>query len=239
MDKNKTQILCTVPLGQSLIDKVSAARIDMDIVPFIAIGPIAAKTLEAEILPLLQRSVYVIFTSVNAVNALAALKGKENPDWKIYCIAHATQKAIAENFGHEKIVAVADNASDLADKIIKQGDIKELVFFCGDIHREELPEKLKQAGIKLREIIVYKTMATPHKISKQYDAVLFFSPSAVGGFFEMNKANKKTLFFAIGNTTAAAISEKTGNVVIVGNRPAKEQLVDLAIKYFQDKKETI
>jgi len=235
MDKNKAQILCTVPLGQSLIDKVRAHGIDMDILSLIAIKPFSNKSLESEIIHLFQQAANIVFTSANAVNAVARFKGKHKPAWEIYCIGHATQKAVYECFGAEKVILTADNASELADKIIKQGNIKELVFFCGDIHRDELPQKLKQAEINVREVIVYGTIATPQKIPKEYDAVLFFSPSAVNSFFEVNKANKKTLFFAIGNTTAAAISEKTSNIVIVSNKPGKEELLELAIKYFQNK----
>jgi uroporphyrinogen-III synthase len=234
MDKNKAQILCTGPIGQSLIDKMLAHGIDMDIVPLIAMKPFSNKSLEAEIIHLFQQSANIVFTSTNAVNAVATFKGKHAPCWKIYCIGHATQKAVAECFGAEKIILTADNASELAGKIIKQGNIKEMVFFCGDIHRDELPDKLKRAEISVREMIVYGILATPKKVSKEYDAVLFFSPSAVNSFFEVNEANKKTLFFAIGDTTAAAICEKTSNVVIVSNKPSKEELLELAIKYFSE-----
>ncbi len=235
MDKNKAQILCTVPVGQSLIDKVNAGGIDMDIIPFISIRTFSGKSLESEIVSLYQEAANIVFTSNNAVKAVAAYKDKYDPQWEIYCIGHATQKTVSENFGAEKIKATADNASELADQIIKKAGAKEIVFFCGDIHRDELPAKLKGAGIGVREIIVYKTIITPQEVSKKYDAILFFSPSAVNSFFEVNTADEKTIFFAIGNTTASAISEKTSNIVVVSDKPAKEELLELAIKYFQNK----
>lgn len=235
MDKNKVHILCTAPLAQALIDKAFANGIDMDIVPFIAIETLQSKDIETSINALFQQTINIAFTSANAMDAVVKLKDVSHADWKIFCIGHATQKAVAEYFGAEKIILTADSASGLADKIIEQGNIKELVFFCGDIHRNELPQKLKEAAISVREVVVYKTLATRQKIQKEYDAVLFFSPSAVNSFFTANMANKKTLFFAIGHTTASAISEKTSNVVIVGNKPSKEELLELVIKYFQNK----
>jgi hypothetical protein len=51
----------------------------------------------------------------------------------------------------------------------------------------------------------------------------------------MNTADEKTVFFAIGDTTASAISDKTSNTIVVCNRPVKEELVELAVRYFENK----
>ena len=93
--------------------------------------------------------------------------------------------------------------SALADSIIKTS-IKNIVFFSGDQRRDELPEKLKKNHIEVEEIVVYKTIETPEPISKSYNAILFFSPSAVQSFFSKNTINDSTQIFAIGSTTARA-----------------------------------
>lgn len=110
-----------------------------------------------------------------------------------------------------------------------------MVFFCGDLRREELPDLLKKAGIELTEVVVYQTLETPIKINKDYDGILFFSPSAVKSFFSINQVNSNALFFAIGNTTANAIKPFSKNSIIVSEFPAKDQLLDKAIKYFSNR----
>ena len=55
----------------------------------------------------------------------------------------------------------------LSKKIIKNSSIKNVIFFCGDKRRDELPENLIKNGINVEEIIVYKTMETPTFIDKK------------------------------------------------------------------------
>jgi uroporphyrinogen-III synthase len=91
---------------------------------------------------------------------------------------------------------------------------------------------LKQQDVEVTEIVVYHTIAVPHKLSRDYTAVLFFSPSAVESFFSANKAGDKVIFFAIGNTTALAIKKHTANRVLIGDAPGKEELVKDMISFF-------
>jgi uroporphyrinogen-III synthase len=120
----------------------------------------------------------------------------------------------------------------LADVIIDQKNISSVIFFSGDKRRDELPEKLSQHNIEVNEIEVYKTFETPHLITKNYDAIIFYSPSTVSSYFSANKINEQTILFAIGNTTASEIKKYSDNKIIVGNEPEKELLAGEAIKYF-------
>jgi uroporphyrinogen-III synthase len=108
----------------------------------------------------------------------------------------------------------------------------EVIFFCGDQRRDELPQLLKDESVAVNEIVVYETIPVPHKLSKIYTAILFFSPSAVESFFSANRAEVKTIFFAIGNTTAAAIKKHCANRVLVADAPGKEELVKDMISFF-------
>jgi len=80
--------------------------------------------------------------------------------------------------------------------------------------------------------VVYQTLATPHKIQKDYFGVLFFSPSAVQSFFSKNKVKDRTILFAIGNTTANEIKKYSNNKIIISDEPGKENLVQKMIEYF-------
>jgi uroporphyrinogen-III synthase len=61
---------------------------------------------------------------------------------------------------------------------------------------------------------------------------MFFSPNGVNSFFRINKISPNAVLFAIGNTTAAALSAKANNKVIVCETPSKALMVDTVIQYF-------
>jgi uroporphyrinogen-III synthase len=170
---------------------------------------------------------------MNAVNTVGAYINGQTPEWTIFCIGNTTRQLAARYFGEQSIHTVGDNAADLADKIISNKSIKQVVFFCGDQRREELPGKLRQNGITVQEVIVYHTISTPHKVDKAYDGILFFSPSAVQSFFYANAVLPTTILFAIGQTTADAIKSFTDNLIIEPERPGKEELVKKMFQFFK------
>src|SRR5207249_7417762 len=104
---------------------------------------------------------------------------------KIYCLAAPTREIIRRYFDRSPVEGTAVNASSLADEIINS-NVQEIIFFCGDQRRDELPDKLAKHQVRVKEIVVYKTSSTPKRISKNYQAILFFSPSAVKSFFSIN-----------------------------------------------------
>lgn len=71
---------------------------------------------------------------------------------------------------------------------LKNSLLRKIVFFCGNKRLQTIPEKLANNGIAVEEVIVYETIETAANIKKQYDGILFYSPSAVQSFF------KKILF---------------------------------------------
>ena len=144
---------------------------------------------------------------MNAVEAVAAHLNDYIPDWKIYCIGNTTKKLVQEYFGEDLIAETASDATELAEKIIEDNITDEVIFFCGDKRRDELPSILNEHNINVNEIEVYQTNIIQHTIEKNYDGILFFSPSAVQSFFSTNKLNDKTILFAIGNTTSSAIKK--------------------------------
>ena len=76
-------------------------------------------------------------------------------------------------------------------------------------------------------------METPQKISpKFYDGILFFSPSAVNSFFQLNKIDKQTQVFTIGKTTAESLQQDFNKKIIVADLPLEETMIDKVIAYF-------
>ncbi len=231
MPETTIQILSTRPVPEEWVEKASAAGIGLDIIPFIDTHAITDYTVQQEVEWAATEEAVVVFTSMNAVEAVTGLLEEQVPDWQIYCMGNTTEQLVKKYFGEASIAGTARDASELAELIIETGDCEELIFFCGNIRRDELPQKLRKAGIGVSEIIVYETEALHHRLQKKYDAVLFFSPSAVESFFHDNKPSEKTVLFAIGNTTKQCIEKYCRNTVIVGNMPGKENLVEKAINW--------
>jgi uroporphyrinogen-III synthase len=174
----------------------------------------------------------VVFTSMNAVQSVADRLAGKVPDWRIFTMGTATRDRVVRHFGEGSIAGTGHDATSLADAVIQSGQVEDLLFFCGDIRRDELPERLAIAGIRVREIRVYRTLETPVAIDRPFDGILFFSPSAVRSFFSANRPPADTLLFAIGETTAAEIREHAGNTVIVSEAPGKDDMVKTVIRYF-------
>ncbi|HLK29573.1 MAG TPA: uroporphyrinogen-III synthase [Puia sp.] len=233
MQQNKFTILSTRPLPEALIEKAAEKNILIDVISFIETTQIISEELKEKITSLSNQSLTTVFTSMNAVQVVGRYLVGKKTNWKVFCIGSSTKKIITEIFSEKNIAGTAESASDLADEIINQKNISSVVFFCGDKRRDELPEKLKHHNISIKEIEVYKTFEASHKIEKNYDAILFYSPSAVNSFFSINKVGNETVLFAIGKTTSSEIEKFSSNKIIKADEPSKELLAEQAIKYFE------
>jgi uroporphyrinogen-III synthase len=230
--QNRISILCTRPLNKTLINEAMQAAIDITELAFIETEPIQSIAVQQEIEQALLLTTTVVFTSMNAVEAVAFYQDDTQPDWEIYCIGSTTNKLATKYFGLDKITGTANDAASLAELIAEDRFTDEVIFFCGDQRRDELPTILRKNNIEVNEIEVYQTIAVPHSIDKIYQGILFFSPSAVASFFKNNKPPETTILFAIGNTTANEIKKYSTNKIIISDEPGKENLVRKMMEYF-------
>lgn len=233
---SKIPILCTRALSRQLIKTAEEKGFRIDVVPFIRIEPLQSDELKNVIRDLSLRPITAVFTSMNAAEAVIKELNGVKPLWTLFCIGSGTRDALVQYFGEGAIAGVANNASYLAHTIIKAGTCNEAVFFCGDQRRDELPLILSEGKIKVREVIMYRTIPVENKISQTYQGVLFFSPSAVKSFFSNNSIDPHTVLFAIGETTAGAIRKHTNNMVVISSEAGKESLVKTMIAFFDARK---
>ena len=234
MQKTKWHILSTAPLPETLVQETVAQNIILDVIPFIETKPVIDDKIATQIQQLFQKSITAVFTSSNAVTAVAK-HFQKHISWRIYTVGNATATLIKDCF-QITVSATAKNAVELAEQIIKD-KISEVYFFCGNLRRDELPEQLREANILVHEIVVYETQQKPQLITTTYDAIIFYSPSAVHSFFSMNHAPSETIFFSIGNTTANAIQQHTNNPIIISERPDKKEIIEQVIQHFNTLKE--
>jgi uroporphyrinogen-III synthase len=228
---NTKHILSTAALDESIVQETQAIDIYIDVIPFIETQEIVNEELSKKIDSLAKQELVAVFTSKVAIGMVAKYVSP-SAHWKIYCVEGNTEEQLRKYFG-DVIKGSANNASDLAEIIIRD-KVAKVTFFSGDIHREELPVKLKEAGIELEEVVVYKTAETPQLIKKNYDGVLFFSPSGVRSFFTLNTVLISTNLFAIGSTTADEIKKYSNNDIITAEKPGKEELVKLMTEYYKE-----
>lgn len=231
MQQFKTTILCTRSLDIQLIQKAAQKHIGLDVTTFIETIPLRTEEVHTLIQQYSLQNIVAVFTSMSAVEAVIA-QLTVKPNWQIFCMGGVTKDLVIDFFGNASIAGTARNASALSEKIFSHEHIKKVVFFCGEQRLDDLPEVLRQHNVEVQETVVYITLQTPQLIEKTYDAVIFFSPSAVHSFFSMNTIPLTVVLFAIGKTTAATIQTYCANKVVISEWPGREQMIDLAIQYF-------
>src|ERR1035438_7108933 len=143
MRKNKIHILSTGPLGEDLKTEAEQYDIAIDEIPFIQTEDLTNAGTKREIMDLCDQTIHAVFTSIHAVNAVAAI-APHPVSWKIYCIGNATQESVRRLLGTATIAATAPNAVALSSRICANKAVKEITFFCGDRRRDDLPVILRK-----------------------------------------------------------------------------------------------
>jgi uroporphyrinogen-III synthase len=215
-----------------MIDKAKQSHLHVDVEEFIKTEHLHRPDLQESIKALSRQPLTAVFTSMNAVEAVAAILEGKQPSWQIFALGTAIKKIAADKLNSTSIYGGGENAGALAEAIIAAGDVKSVVFFCGDKRRDELPQKLKAYQIDVKEFVVYNTTQLKHRVSKHYDGIMFFSPSAVESFFAANRPPQSTILFAIGDTTAGSIEQYSSNKVITSDQPGKQALLEKVISHF-------
>lgn len=183
---------------------------------------IGIELLKVEFLGIIRNA---IFTSKNAVKAV--LDAEINV-LNCFCVGENTKKLLEKN--GQKVVETAQNALELAEKIVKTYEKESFLFFCGNMRRNELPDLLAKHNVDYTEHIVYKTTINSKKFDRSFDGILFFSPSGVQSYVSANSINDD-IAFCIGNTTASE-ANKYSETVIVANKPTVENVIVQTVKYF-------
>ncbi|MFM9107970.1 MAG: hydroxymethylbilane synthase [Chloroflexota bacterium] len=167
---------------------------------------------------------WVVFTSVNAVDAFASLLGRFSTSRamdrvRIAAVGRATAAAAARH-GWETALApaVATGAALAADLAGAVSADERVLLPRGDIARDEVEAALRQAGADVTAVVVYRTVPEtrrgwhdPAVERGEFDAVTLASPSAVrnlaarlGGIAPLERAR----VVCVGPVTAAEARER-------------------------------
>jgi len=170
---------------------------------------------------------HLIFTSQNGVASfLESSSSKLHEQVKAYCVGEKTKALLLEN-GID-VCATANNSQELGMLLVKTYSDTEFLLLSGNLRREDLPRLLKENNVRYKEVTVYNTTLTPARYERQFEGVLFFSPSAVQSHCSSNTLENSTAF-CIGPTTAKEAQKHTDKVIIA-NKPTIENVLVQAIK---------
>ena len=226
----KPKILSTSFMPREFVEKAAIEGITFDIIPFTEVKSNNDQILRDNITTIKDQHITAVFTSANAVIPLKELGLDNMKGWDVYCMGNKTRSTIEELFENVEISGTAVNAAGLAQVIIKNHPA-EVFFFCGDIRLDTLPGALNEAGINVKEIVMYQTTGIHHSLPGKYDCILFFSPSAVRSFFKNNTLSSYTTIFTLGNTTAEAVKTYTDNKIFISPVASREAVAIEAINY--------
>lgn len=173
-----------------------------------------------------------IFTSQNGVKAflkaVTAHKTKINTKYlSCFCVGEKT-KGFLEDVGLT-VVETANNASQLGKVIVEKYQTNPFTYICGSFRRDELPHILSENKIEFKEITSYRTHLVKKQFKRPFDGILFFSPSGIKSYLQVNGLHEAVLF-CIGKTTADEAKKHSDNI-ITANRPTVENVLVQAIKH--------
>ena len=190
-------------------------NLNIDFNKFIKVEGVSSKEFRQTRIHLLEFTA-IIFTSRNSVDhffRLAKDLRVEIPDtMKYFCISESTafylQKYV--QYRKRKIFHGKQSFEQLMELIKKHKDEKYLLP-CSDIHKASMTKMLDEHKINYQKAVFYRTLASDlsHLDIKNYDMLIFFSPSGVKSLmknFPEFKQNS-TLIAAFGPTTAKAVEE--------------------------------
>ncbi len=223
----KASILSTKQLSNEQTEMLSAAY-DVQMSDFIA-------TRFNRLKPAVKNKSYknVVFTSQNAVESLLNSFSRTELDIEnIFCVGRRTKRLIERKFGKGSVSLVENSAADLANKIVEQGQVSEVTFFCGDIRRDELKTILTDNNIVVEEVEVYRTLLNERPFKQEFDGVLFYSPSGVESFLNSNEAKEDTVAFCIGDTTASEAKKYFAKVEVAA-MPSVESVLKTVKNYYE------
>jgi uroporphyrinogen-III synthase len=178
---------------------------------------------------------HVVLTSITGVKSFTRIVGELQlniADFAIYCISRGT-KEYATALGLN-IRATALDASALADEILKDAEVKAVTHLSSNLRRDELSEKLLKAGVIVHDVTAYRTEFTPIATNELYDAIVFFSPSAVDSFLSMNSLQQVPCF-CIGKTTGDYAKQNGYQKVYVAEAPSEDILLQTIINFYSKK----
>ncbi len=224
-------------------DIISKYGVEVDYYPFVIINGIAAKEFRKQKIEIASYTA-VIFTSRHAIDhffrVCDELKLSVSQDTKYFCITESValylQKFIL--YRKRKVFYGADGTNkSLFDVINKHKELEKFLYPCSESFDSEITNWLKQHYCEYATPVLYTIQNNDLKkvVSKKYDVICFFTPSAVKSFvsnFPKYEQNG-TRFGGFGQNTFNAAEQAGFTLQIKAPLPQTPGMVGAIDKYLQ------
>lgn len=164
---------------------------------------------------------------VTSQTTVSILNEKQVELKNVFCVGQKTASKL-KNLDFN-VVEVANYAEDLAELISTKYRNSKFDFFCGKSRNDGLPDVLKKNKVNFKEHHLYETRSNAKTFNRSFDAILFFSPSAVKSYYAANKFQNERLI-CIGKTTASAAQQISNQVEIASKTSIESVIVQLIRK---------
>ncbi len=176
-----------------------------------------------------------IFTSQYAIKSILENKNLKEKilknKLKAYAIEWKTSDLVKKAWF--EILETWKNSLDLVEKINTKNF--KLIHLTTENHLKDMQVFLEKKWIKLKTINVYEKKLSPKKIDFEFEAILFFSPSAIESFFKNNIINENIIVFCIWKITKKYFLEKKlKNKIIITEKHSEEDLLKTMQNYFKN-----
>lgn len=221
-------------------------------IPTIEIEPALNHDLLDDVLSRLSEFHWLLFTSVNGVEAFFAhlhqhgLDSRKLHGLKICAIGEATA-TVLHKYGIEADSMPQEYSSHGILACLKEEGIKgkRLLLPCSQLINKELVRALSELGAEIETVVAYRTLPASNRdgkikellINGQVDVITFTSPSTVRGLITLMEDNvealNKTVIACIGPVTAAAAAESGLRVDVIAKKYTIDGLVKALVERYK------
>lgn len=155
-------------------------------------------------------------------------------DDTVFCLS-AKQAEIISDFSIRILISDEPNAVSLAEKVKQKNTGEAIIYLSGNKSLPILANEFQSPDFEFHKTEVYKNIPAYQKITNEFAAYLFFSPSGIESFLSSgNKIKKSALIFAIGETTGMSARQHFINTVL--ESPVQEEVGFIEFAFNQIKK---
>lgn len=187
---------------------------------------------------------WIVFTSVNGVDAFFARARGKTPSSHIAAIGPATAEALEEHGVRAEVVPRRFVAEEVFEALSRHTRLagKSFLLPRADIAREALPRLLREAGARVDVVAAYRTVPAREDIARavslvrqgRVDAVTFTSGSTVRSFFfdADDEVRARVRPASIGPITSDALRAEKVEPMIEADTYTAEGLVEAIRTHF-------
>jgi len=208
------KVLLTKKLSASDLDLIRSWGWNVDTEETLNIIPVEVKEI-------LTAEAWIV-SSRNSINAIK--KFVDQSPGTIYCVGNWMKEELLMT-GTKSVIWSFDNMKKLVTHLAGQ-NFKSILYFCGEEHRHELEEGLKDSSVKISKVITHKSQMMFPIIKKTFDAVFAFSPRSAESLLRNNSFNTQTVFACIGSTTASYLNTRGITNTFVASYPDSRILLE-------------